>query len=191
MKKALLFICLIASFLSAQHNSMGTISLVFNGDKIVLPISEATIKKEKGIILRFEAEYKDSVVEQIVDIQIGLKELSSKDDPASETLEGTRIDIYTRDNRTDSGKDLSFWIDDNGPINEYNKSDAAHYSIYNKGEKLSWEINTVSMKMDITSINYKDNALHIKGEISGTFKSTLAKDGQESKIEQCKFEIII
>jgi hypothetical protein len=127
----------------------------------------------------------------MVAIQIGLKELSSKDDPASETLEGTRIDIYTRDKQTDSGKDLSIWFDDNEPVNEFTKSEGAHYGIYNKGEKLSWEINTVSMKMDITSINYKDNALHIKGEISGTFKSTLAKDEQEAKIEQCKFEIII
>lgn len=191
MKKMILFICIMASFLSAQQNNMGTVSLIFNGDKIVLPINKTTIQKKKVILLRFEAEYKDSLLKQMVAIQIGLVELSSKDDPASETLEGTRIDIYTRDNRTDSGKDLSIWFDDNGPVNEYNKSDVAHYGIYNKGEKLSWEINTISMKMDITSIDYKNNALHIKGEISGTFKSTLAKDEQEAKIEQCKFEIIL
>ena len=56
---------------------------------------------------------------------------------------------------------------------------------------MSWEINSVSMKIDITSISYIDEALHIIGELNGTFKSTLAPEGQVAKIDECKFEIII
>ena len=125
----------------------------------------------------------------MVAIEIGLNKLSSK--PDAETLEGTRIVIYTRNNKTQSGKDLSIWFNENELDNEKSKSEGAHYGVYNQGERVSWEINSVSMKIDISSINYIDDALHIIGELSGTFKSTLAPKGQGAKIEECKFEIII
>ena len=189
MKIVFLLIFFIAYFSSAQNYNQGTISLVFNDEKISLPISNVTIQKGKGILLRFEAEYNDSIVQQMVAIEIGLKKLSSK--PDAETLEGTRIVIYTRDNKTNSGKDLSIWFNDNDFGNEKNKSEGAHYGVYNKGEKVSWEINSVSMKIDITSIKYIDEALHIIGELNATFKSTLAPEGQVAKIDECKFEIII
>ncbi len=189
MKTVFLLIFFVASFLSAQNYNQGTISLVFNNEKISLPISSATIQKGKGILLKFEAEYKDSLIQQIVAIEIGLKKLSSK--PDAETMEGTRIVIYTRDNKTNSGYDLSISFNDNESGNEKNKSESAQYGVYNKGEKVSWEINSVSMKIDITSIKYIDEKLHIIGELNGTFKSTLAPEGQVAKIEDCKFEIII
>jgi len=189
MKIIFLLICFSAFFLSAQNYGQGTISLVFNDEKISLPINGVTIQKGKGILLRFEAEYNDSIVQQMVAIEIGLKKLSSK--PDAETLEGTRIVIYTRDNKTNSGKDLSIWFNDNEFGNEKNKSEGAHYAVFNKGKKVSWEINSVSMKFDITSIDYIDETLHIIGEFSGTFKSTLAPEGKVAKIDECKFEIII
>ena len=134
MKIVFLLVFFIAYFSSAQNYNQGTISLVFNDEKISLPISSVTIQKGKGILLRFEAEYNDSIVQQMVAIEIGLKKLSSK--PDAETLEGTRIIICTRDNKTNSGKDLSIWFNDNEFCNEKNKSEGAHYGVYNKGEKV-------------------------------------------------------
>ncbi|MBT8379099.1 MAG: hypothetical protein KJN64_07705 [Ignavibacteria bacterium] len=189
MKKMILFLFLIASFTLAQSHSQGNISLVFNDEKISLPINSASIQKGESILLRFKAEYNDSSVQQMVAIEIGLNKLSSK--PDAETLEGTRIVIYTRNNKTQSGKDLSIWFNENELNNEKNKSEGAHYGVYNKGKRVSWEINSVSMKVDIISINYIDDALHIIGKLSGTFKSTLAPEGQDAKIEECKFEIVI
>jgi hypothetical protein len=189
MKKVLLLVWLIVPLLSAQLNTKGTISLVFNGEKINLPIIHATIQKDKVMLLRFEAGYDDSMTQQTVAVQIGLKKLSSNQD--AETLEDTRIIIRTIDKRTDTRKELLIWFDDNETDSEKEKSNGGKYGIYNKVEKVSWEINSVSMKIDISSIDYKDNALHINGEISGTFKSTLAPEGQTAEIKDCKFEIII
>ena len=189
MKKVLLLVLFIVPFLSAQINTKGNISLVFNSEKINLPISTVSIQKDDGIILSIKAEKKDSIIQQMVTLELGFKELSSK--PDAETLEGTRIDIITRNNTTNSGKELSIWFNNDQAGNEKNKSEAAYYGVFNKGEKVSWEINSVSMKVNIISVQYIDGALHIIGECNGTFKSTLAPEGQIAEIKDCKFEIII
>ena len=125
----------------------------------------------------------------MVAIQIGLKILSAEKDAG--TLEGTRLDIYTRNNKTKSGRDLSVWFDDNETDNEMSKSEGIHYSIFNKGERVSWEINAVSLKIDVTEIKYVDEELQISGELEGNFKSTLAPEGQVAEIKECKFNIKI
>ena len=124
----------------------------------------------------------------MITLELGLKELSSESNAG--TLEGTKIEIYSRNNTTNTGKELLLWFNDLSGDSE-NKSDAPHYSVYNKGETVSWEINSLSMKIHITDIQYIDKALHITGKLSGTFKSTLAPEGQAAEVKDCKFEIII
>jgi hypothetical protein len=188
MKKVLFLFSFMASSLFAQHSTNGNISLVFNGEKINLPINVISIHKDKGIILSIKAEREDSIAQQMVKLELGFKELSSK--PDAETLEGTRIDISTRNNRNNSGKELSMWFD--GPSgDDKNYFEAAHYGIYNKGERVSWEINSLSMKINITDVQYIDGALHINGELNGTFRSTLAPEGEVGEIKDCTFEVII
>ena len=190
MKSAsLLLLFFLVPFLFGQENSKGSIQLIFNDEEINLPINKASLQKDEGIILRFEAHNDDAEIQQRVAIQIGMKNLSSGKD--AETLEGTRLDIYTRNNKTNTGKDLSIWLDDKANDNKVSKSEGIHYSIFNKGERVSWEINAISLKIDITEIKYSNGELHISGELEGYFKSTLAPEGQFAEIKECKFNVKI
>jgi len=188
MKKVFLLISFIASCMFAQHSTNGNISLVFNGEKINLPIITVSIHKDNGILLSIEAEKQDSIVQQMVTLELGLKELSSESN--AEVFEGTGLEISTRDNKTNSGKELSFWFD-NQSGNKKNRSEAAQYGIYNKGERISWDINSISFKINITKVQYIDGSLHIMGEFNGAFKSTSAPEGQVTEIDEGKFEIVI
>ncbi len=188
MKIVFFLVSLIASYTFAQQGTNGTISLVFNGEKISLPISKVSIKKDNSILLSIKAEIQDSSIQQRITIQLGLRELSSE--TKVEILEDTRIEISTRNNKTNSGKQLSFWFA-NQSGNNKNKSEVAYYGIISGGEKISWEINSISMKIDFADIQYKNGALHINGEFYGVFKSKWAPEGQEAEIKDGKFEIII
>ena len=190
MKSAsILFLLALVPFLFGQENSKGTISLTFNDEQINLPINKVSLQKDEGIVLRFEANNEDAEIQQMVSIQIGLKKLSPGKD--AETLEGTRLDIYTRNNKTKTGRDLSIWLDDRETDNEMSKAEGIHYSIFNKGERVSWEINAVSLKIDITEVMYVDEELQISGKLEGNFKSTLAPEGQIAEIKECKFNVKI
>lgn len=190
MKSAsILFLLFLVPFLFGQENSKGTISLTFNDEKIILQINKASIQKDEGIILRFEANNDDAEIQQRIAIQIGLKKLSAGKD--AETLEGTRLDIYSRNNKTYTGRELSIWLDDRETVNKVSKSEGIHYSIFNKGERVSWEINAVSLKINITEVKYIDAELQISGELEGNFKSTLAPEGQVAEIKECRFNIKI
>ena len=188
MKKVLFLISFLVPFLLAQQSNNGNISLVFNGEKINLPINVVSIHKDNSLILSVKAEKEDSILQQMVNLELGFKELSSKSD--AETLEGTRIDIRTRNNKNNSGKELSMWFDGLS-VDDKDYFEAAHYGVFNKGERVSWEINSISLKINIKDVEYKDGALHINGELNGTFRSTLAPEGQVAEITDCKFEIII
>ena len=108
-------------------------------------------------------------------MNIGLKKLSSE--PDAETFEGTKINIKTKDTSTSLGKELSMLFDDN-EIDNNEQSETAFYVIYNKGEQVSWEINSVSFKLNITKVEYQESLLHIIGVFEGTFKSNSAPEGQ-------------
>jgi len=188
MKKVLFLISFLVPFLQAQQSNNGNISLVFNGEKIDLPINAVSIHKNNGIILSIKAEKEDSIIQQMINLELGFKELSSKSD--AETLDGTRIEIRTRNNKNNSEKELSMWFD--GPTgDDKDYFEAAHYGVFNKGERVSWEINSLSLKINIKDVEYMDGALHINGQLNGTFRSTLAPEGQVAEITDCKFEIII
>jgi hypothetical protein len=190
MKSAsILMLLFLVPLLFGQEDSKGTISLIFHDEEINLPINKVSIQKDEGIVLRFEANNNNAEIQQRVSIQIGLKKLSAEKD--AETLEGTRLDIYTRNNKTKTGRDLSVWLDDKETDNELNKSEGIHYSIFNKGERVSWEINAVSLKINITEVKYADAELQISGELEGNFKSTLAPEGQVAEIKECKFNVKI
>jgi hypothetical protein len=172
----------------AQHSNNGSINLIFNGEKISLPINKISIRKDNSILLSIKAEKQDSIIQQMVTFKLGLKELSSESNV--EILEDTRIEISTRNNKTNSGKELSFWFA-NQSGRDKNKSEVAYYGITSEGEIVSWEINSISLKIDITDFQYKDGALYVNGEFNGIFKSKWAPEGKEAKIDEGKFEIVI
>ena len=188
MIKVLSIIYLLTMFCLAQHSNNGNIRFVYNGEKIDLPINKISLSKVDAIVLCFNAEKQDSIVQQFVTFNIGLKKLSPE--PDAESFNGTKINIKTKNNKTDSGKELSMWFYDNF-VDNNNQSEISHYAIYNKGERVSWEINSVSFKIDITKLEYTNSSLHIFGEFEGTLKSTEAPQGQIAKIEDGKFEVIL
>ncbi len=183
MKKLFLLVLCLAPALFSQQNNNGTISLVFNGEKIALPINSVTIQKENGILLSIEAEQNDAEIQQSITLTIGLKELSSK--PDAETSAGPGIEITTRNNSAESGKELSFKLD------EKENYEPPFYSVSNGQNKSIWKISSVSMKLNITDVKYVDGVLHLTGEYSGKFKSTEAPEGEFAEIKDCRFEIII
>ena len=188
MNKLFILISLLVLCSYAQKNNNGWISLVFNNEKIMLPINKISLNKDDGIVVSINAEKLDSNVQQFVALTIGLKKLSPE--PDAETFKGTKINIKTKNNKTDSGKELSMRFYDDF-VDNNNQSEISHYAIYNKGERVSWEINSVSFKIDITKLEYTNSSLHIFGEFEGTLKSTEAPQGQIAKIEEGKFEVIL
>ena len=182
MKKLFVLILLVTSFLCAQEINKGRISLVFNGEKINLPISSVMIRKENHIIVSIRAESNDSTEQKEIAFDLGLNELTSKHDAG--ILEGTRFNITSRDNAKSTGSDLSINF---GNLNK----EAAYYRVFNKGEQISWEVNSVSMRIKVSNIVYANGDLIMTGEFSGTFRSTLAKDKEISEIKDGKFKIVI
>lgn len=188
MKKILALISSVAICCFAQQNNNGNISLVFNDEKIDMPINNISLNKDDSIVISFKAEKQDSSIEQFMSLKIGLNELSSE--PNAESLEGTKIIIRTRDKKTDSGKELSVWFDEDESKHCKNQLETIHYGIYSKGESINWEITSVSLKIDITEVQLKDGVMHIKGEFKGEFKSNAAPPGKIAKIENGEFTII-
>ena len=82
------------------------------------------------------------------------------------------------------------WFDYND-VKKNEQSETTHYAIYKNGERIRWGISSVSFKMDITKVEYKNNSLHITGEFEGTFKSSATPEGQIAQIEEGKFEVIL
>ncbi len=183
MKKVYLFVLFLVPFLCAQQSNKGYISLVYNGEKIELPVNTINIQKENGIILSIWAERNDSSAQQAVSLQLALNDLSSG--PDAEKMEGTKIKITTKDRSADSGKEFYIWFSEDKDKSE------ARYGILNKGKKQSWGITSVSLEIDITDVKYNEGTLHISGECKGTFKSKDAPEGQIAQIKDGKFEIII
>ncbi len=182
MKKLIILVFLTACILHAQDKNKGNISLNFNGEKMNLPINSVTIRKENHIIVSAKASYKDSVKYQDVEFTIGLKELSSEDNP--ELLDGTSFNIAVKNIDESSGKDLSINFSSNN-------KEAAYFRNYKHGEQITWEVNSVSMRIKVSDIVFIAGNLIITGEFSGTFRSTLAKDKEISEIKDGKFKIII
>jgi len=62
MKKLIILVLVTGSLIFAQENSKGRISLVFNGEKIDLPIRNVTVMKQNNILISIRAEYNDSTI---------------------------------------------------------------------------------------------------------------------------------
>lgn len=183
MKKIFLFILFIIPSLSAQQSDKGNISLVFNGSNINLPIVAVSIIKGNLINLKIVAEQKDSLIQKSVMLDLNIKELSPK--PDAEILEGTAIKVYTLDNKTKSGSALMIHFGNN------NDKNISHYVVINDGKNSDWEINTVSLSINIIDVKYINGALHLNGECSGIFKSKDVPENQTAEIKDGKFEVII
>ena len=187
MKKIISLVFFLTAQIFAQAGNNGNVNLIFNNESIDLPVTSVSLVKSNGLLLNFKAENNNSDVQQEITFQFGLKELSANN---SEVLEGTQIYISNRNNKSGTGNDLSIIFNNSSDKKEGN-SDKAYYSFYKKGEKVSWEINSVKMKISITTVKYDNGKLYIEGNCAGEFSSTSAPKGQKAEIKDCKFEVII
>jgi hypothetical protein len=188
MKKLIIIIFISVITLFAQGNNKGRISFIFNGEKIDLPFTSVTLIKQDHIILNARAEHNVDNVQQMAALKIGFKKLASGD---SSLFPLIRININLRDNSKKTGNDLAIQYDHSGLTGGNGKNEAAHYGVFNRGERVSWDINKMSLRFNITSVLYIDNELKISGSFSGTFSSVIAPKGQVVEIKDGKFEIII
>jgi hypothetical protein len=187
MKKLVILILFAASLIFAQDNNKGRISFVFNGEKIVLPINTVTIMKQNNIIINTRAEHNDSTSRQMVAMEIGLEKLSAD----SSKLTTIKVNIDLKDFSNLSGKNItfSFNMDIFGSVN--GEKDNASYVSYNKGERLSWDINSIQLTVDKMKINYTGKELKITGGFSVVCKPKVVLTGQIAEIKDCTFEIIL
>ena len=188
MKKIIILVLMVISFTSAQENNKGRISMVFNGEKIDLPIRSVTIMKQNNILISIRAEYNDSTIQQMVAFEIGFKKLSPGDSALDYPLS---MDINVRNRSNNSGKNLTFSIDGDGAKSGDEKNEHASYGIDSKGERLSWDINSFQLSINVANVIYTGKELKITGSFNGTFQSTIAPKEQIAEIKDCMFEIII
>ena len=187
MKRIIFSVFFLTTLVLAQTDKNSSVNLIFNNEAIDLPIVSVSLVKSNGLLLNFKAERNDSEVQQEVTFQVGLKELSSDN---AEVLEGSQIYISNRNTKAGTGNELSIKFNNVSDKKEGN-DEKANYSFYKKGEKVSWEINSISMRIGITSIKYKNGRLFIEGSCNGKFTSTLAPKDQNAEIRNCNFQIII
>ncbi len=188
MKKIFVIIFVSAIVLFAQENNKGRISFIFNGEKIDLPFTAVTIMKQDHIIVNARAEHNVDKIQQMAALEIGFKKLAPGDSSLSPLI---RVDINLRDNSNQTGNDLSIQYGESGLSSGGQKNEAAYYGEFNRGERVSWNINKLSLKFNVTNVIYAGRELIISGNFSGTFSSTLAPKGQVADIKDGKFEIII
>ncbi len=181
--KKLVIVFLLAFVTVFPQQNKGKISLTFNGEVIELPINTLNIRKEDKIRISVRAEMSDSITQKMIALELGFKKLSSDDKKGLEPYE-TRLQISSRNNVEYSGKEFMLNLSNDGE---------GRYGIYKKGERVTWEITKLSMKLSVKRIGLENDELKIVGEFSGTFQSLL--DGALRKdiaeIKDGKFEIIL
>ncbi|MFA6979275.1 MAG: hypothetical protein WC209_08125 [Ignavibacteriaceae bacterium] len=181
--KKLVIVFLLAFITIIPQQNKGKISLTFNGEVIELPINTINIRKDNKFLISVRAEQNDSISQKMISLELGFRKLSSDDKKGLEPYE-TRLQISSRNNVEYSGKELFLNLSNDGE---------GRFSVFKKGERVTWEITQLSMKFSVTEISLENDELKIVGNFSGTFRSmldgTLRKDFAE--IKDGKFEIIL
>lgn len=178
MKKSLVFIFVLTLPLFSQQNEKGRINLIFNDEKIDLPVNLVVIRKENRIFINVRAEQRNDKFLQMVSLELVMRQLH----PDSLEDEGIQFDIMTKNLLESSGKDLSFRI-----------PQFARYSSYNKNQRVTWENISFGLKIGIKNLVYIENRLKITGVFRAEFRSIESKDPMIpiAEIKDGKFEIII
>jgi len=191
--KQLLIICLLfAVNAAAQNINKGKISLVFNGEKIALPISTVTIKKGKKILISTRAENNNEDIQQVVALDLTLDKLSlDNGDPLK--ADNFRLEIrtnkkvkYHNGTTNNSGKSFRISLSD--------KNRALQFSLFDDGEKVTWiNLRSVAIRLNITRIVFENNTFRISGEFSALLKSGFKSFSGKKivTVKDGKFEIII
>ncbi len=187
MKKVFFIIVILSTFIYAQDNK-GRISFIFNGQKIDLPVTSVLLQNQNKILVSARAEINNSTIQQMAAIELCFKKLAPGDSALSFPI---NININVRNDANRTGKYLSIRFDENGIKSGNEKNSTASYGAFNNGERVSWDINTLHLSFNVSTVIYTGKELKIAGSFAGTFGSTIAPKSQIAEIKDGRFEIII
>ena len=181
MKKYLIIaLILLCSIAYAQESYKGKISLVFNGEKIELPINVITLKKEDKVLISVRAEQSNEEGKQLFKLEWEMNKLSTNDEDLTMTDAFLLNVVNNVEGKID---ELRFRMDNNDEDGEL---------FVQKGDR-TWNLTSMAMKFNIGNVSFDNSSILIQGSLS--FK---ARDGKSedpiksvSEVEDCKFEIVI
>jgi hypothetical protein len=176
MKKLLFIIIVIPAILFGQYKK-GQISFTYNDKTFDLPINKVEIKKDNKISLLLIAEQNDSSGTRMISLE--LKTVSFNTDPTD-----VRIKFMELNRITDTGNEI---------ICSYGDTLDTRFGKSNKGERIIWEANSISMKLGIDNVNYKESKFIISGNFNLTLSSIFDNPHRKeiANIKEGKFEIIL
>jgi len=181
MKKYFVVILILfSSFTFAQENNKGQISLIFNGEKIELPINVVSLRKENKILISIRAERNTEKVQQLFSFEWEFKKLSTDDKDLS-MFDAFLLNVV---NNSEGKKDeLRFRMNNNAEEGEL---------FVRKGNR-TWNLASFGMKFNIKNVSFENSRINIKGSLSLKVRDVKSKTPLEpvSEIQDCKFEIII
>ena len=181
MKNLIIAIILCSCSLIAQVNK-GRVSLIFDDEKIDIPVTSINIYKDENVRIGFRAENSDSARAEWVSIELTFSKLSTDENVSH--FQNLRIQVQSSSKNNVQKKSF---------ILNYEKDDI-QVQLYNNGDIINWTAqNSVKFQMDIGDIKYDGKEL----KISGTFSVNVNKlsDGNkikaEAHIKDGKFEIVL
>lgn len=182
MTKLFLFLVLLSITISGQKTDKGFVKFIFNGELVTMQLTSVHMLKENNIILNMRADYTDSTVNRTFDMQLVLNSLSVNEKKDFDCdIYQSRIQYYTRNIQANSGNELML----NFPGNE------GRFGKFGKGERITWEITSLQMKIEDAAITYDKDKLSIAARFALTLRCTI--DGVTKKeiaeLKEGSFEI--
>lgn len=115
MKNIFVAILLLSSVVLAQENYKGKISLIFNDEKIELPINVVTLRKENKVLISIRAERNSEEVQQLISLQWEFKKLSTDDKDLS-VYDAFLLNVIN--NGKDKKEELRFRMNNNATLDK-------------------------------------------------------------------------
>jgi len=147
MKKYLVIaLILLCSIVSAQENYKGKISLVFNKEKIELPINVVTLRKENKVLISIRAERNNGKVQQLLSLEWEFKQLSTNDKDLS-MYDAFLLNVV---NNVEGQKDeLRFRMNNNGEDGE----------LFVRRGNRNWNLTSFAMKFNIENVSFENSSI--------------------------------
>jgi len=181
MKKYLLLVLILfCSITYAQENYKGKISLIFNKEKIELPINMVSLRKENNVIISARAELNNEKVQQLISLEWEVKKLSTSDKDLN-LYNAFLLNVVN--NHNGKKDEILFRMANNATDGEL---------VVKKGTRL-WNLASFALKFNIQSISFENSSIIIKGNLSLKARDKNSKTPMKpiSEIKDCKFEIVI
>ena len=181
MKKYLITaLILLCSIAYGEENYKGKISLIFNGEKIELPINVVTLKKENKILVSIRAQQINEKKQQLISLEWEFDKLTTNDEDLS-IYDSFLLNVVN--NSEDKKDELRFRMNNNGEDGEL---------FVQKGNR-TWNLTSFAMKFNIENVSFENSSINIKGNLSLKARDAKSEAPMDpvSEIEDCKFEIVI